>query len=39
MKDKLKLFWVSAAEARRFVEKVTVMHEELKEKKNAGKKA
>lgn len=39
MKDRLKLFWVSAAEARRFVEKVTVMHAELKEKKNAGKKA
>jgi F420-non-reducing hydrogenase iron-sulfur subunit len=39
MKDKLKLFWVSAAEARRFVRKVTDMYEELKEKKNAGKKA
>ena len=39
MKDKLKLFWVSAAEARRFVEKVTGMYDEIKEKKNAGKKA
>lgn len=39
MKDKLKLFWVSAAEARRFVEKVTGMYEEIKEKTNAGKKA
>src|SRR4030043_373095 len=34
MKEKLKLFWVSAAEARRFVEKVTTMHDELKERKN-----
>ena len=39
IKDKLRLFWVSAAEARRFVEKVTGMYEEIKEKKNAGKKA
>jgi F420-non-reducing hydrogenase iron-sulfur subunit len=37
MKDKLKLFWVSAAEARRFIEKVTDMYNEIKEKKNAGK--
>ena len=37
MKDKLRLFWVSAAEARRFVEKVTSMYNEIKEKKNAGK--
>ncbi len=37
MKDKLRLFWVSAAEARRFVEKVTAMYNEIKEKKNAGK--
>jgi F420-non-reducing hydrogenase iron-sulfur subunit len=37
MKDRLKLFWVSAAEARRFVEKVTGMYNEIKEKKNAGK--
>ncbi len=34
MKEKLKLFWVSAAEARRFVEKVTEMYEEIKERKN-----
>ncbi len=34
MKDKLRLFWVSAAEARRFVEKVTEMYNEIKEKKN-----
>lgn len=32
MKDKLKLFWVSAAEARRFVEKVTKMYDEIKDK-------
>ncbi len=37
MKDKLKLFWVSAAEARRFIEKVTGMYNEIKEKKDAGK--
>jgi F420-non-reducing hydrogenase iron-sulfur subunit len=37
MRDKLRLFWVSAAEARRFVEKVTGMYNEIKEKKNAGK--
>jgi len=35
LKDKLRLFWVSAAEARRFVEKVTQMYNEIKEKKNA----
>jgi F420-non-reducing hydrogenase iron-sulfur subunit len=34
MKGKLRLFWVSAAEARRFVEKVTGMHDEIKEKIN-----
>ena len=34
MKDKLRLFWVSAAEARRFVEKVTEMYNDIKEKKN-----
>jgi len=38
MKDRLRLFWVSAAEARRFVEKVTNMYNEIKEKKNAGEK-
>jgi F420-non-reducing hydrogenase iron-sulfur subunit len=39
MKDKLRLFWVSAAEARRFVEKVTGMYNEIKEKKNEREKA
>ena len=39
MKEKLRLFWVSAAEARRFVEKVTDMHNEIKERKNEGEKA
>lgn len=29
LKNRLKLFWVSAAEARRFVEKVEKMHNEL----------
>ncbi|MDR2017402.1 MAG: hydrogenase iron-sulfur subunit [Syntrophobacterales bacterium] len=37
IKDKLHLFWVSAAEGRRFVEKVSGMYNEIKEKKNAGK--
>jgi F420-non-reducing hydrogenase iron-sulfur subunit len=37
MKGKVRLFWVSAAEARRFVDKVTVMYEEIKEAKHAGK--
>jgi F420-non-reducing hydrogenase iron-sulfur subunit len=37
MKDRLKLFWVSAAEARRFVEKVTGMYNEIKERQNARK--
>ena len=36
MKDRLRLFWVSAAEARRFIEKVTGMYNEIKEKKNGG---
>jgi len=39
MKEKLKLFWVSAAEARRFVEKVTGMYNEIKERKNEREKA
>jgi F420-non-reducing hydrogenase iron-sulfur subunit len=39
MKEKLRLFWVSAAEARRFVEKVTDMQNDLKERKNERKKA
>lgn len=38
MSDRLRLFWVSAAEARRFVEKVTGMFNEIKEKKNAKQK-
>ena len=37
MKDKLRLFWVSAAEARRFVEKVSAMYNEIKEKNYEGK--
>jgi F420-non-reducing hydrogenase iron-sulfur subunit len=37
MKGKLRLFWVSAAEARRFVEKVNEMYNEIKESKDAGK--
>ena len=37
MKEKAKLFWVSAAEARRFIEKVTDMYNEIKERKNARK--
>ena len=36
MKDRLRLFWVSASEARRFVEKVTEFYNDIKEKKNAG---
>ena len=35
MKDRLRLFWVSAAEARRFVDKVTTMYSEIKEIKDA----
>ena len=37
MKDRLRLFWVSAAEARRFVDKVTTMYNEIKETKDARK--
>jgi len=37
MKDRLRLFWVSAAEARRFVEKVSSMYNEIKERINAEK--
>lgn len=33
MKDKLRLFWVSASEARRFMEKVSSMYNDIKEKK------
>ncbi len=36
MKQKVRLFWVSAAEARRFIDKVTGMYNEVKESKNAG---
>ena len=32
MKDKLRLFWVSAAEARRFIDKVTTMYNEIQNK-------
>jgi F420-non-reducing hydrogenase iron-sulfur subunit len=38
IENKVRLFWVSAAEARRFIEKVTAMYNELKEEKDAGKK-
>lgn len=39
MKERLRLFWVSAAEARRFVEKVTGMYNDIKERKNEREKA
>lgn len=39
MKDRLRLFWVSASEARRFIEKVTTFYNDIKEKKDEGKKA
>jgi F420-non-reducing hydrogenase iron-sulfur subunit len=39
MKDKLRLFWVSAAEARRFIDKVTTMYNDIKEMKNEREKA
>jgi len=35
LNDRLRLFWVSAAEARRFVEKVSGMYSEIKERKDA----
>lgn len=38
MDGKVRLFWISAAEARRFIEKITNMYNELREEKNAGKK-
>jgi F420-non-reducing hydrogenase iron-sulfur subunit len=38
IKNRLKLFWVSAAEARRFVEKVEKMYNELKDAGHEGKK-
>lgn len=39
MKDKLRLFWVSASEARRFIDKVTTFYNDIKEKKNEREKA
>jgi F420-non-reducing hydrogenase iron-sulfur subunit len=39
MKDKLRLFWVSAAEARRFIDKVTTFYNDIKEKNNEREKA
>ncbi len=33
MKDRLRLFWVSASEARRFVDKISNLYNEIKEKK------
>jgi F420-non-reducing hydrogenase iron-sulfur subunit len=39
IKNRLKLFWVSAAEARRFVEKVEKMYNELKDAGHEGKKS
>jgi F420-non-reducing hydrogenase iron-sulfur subunit len=38
MKSKVRLFWVSASEARRFVEKVGTMYNDIKEEMNEGKK-
>jgi len=38
MKEKLRLFWVSAAEARRFVEKVEAMYNQLKDARHERKK-
>lgn len=38
MDKKIRLFWVSASEARRFVEKVEAMYNEIKEEKYEGKK-
>lgn len=38
MDGKVKLFWISAAEARKFIEKITNFYNELREDKNAGKK-
>ncbi|HME42569.1 MAG TPA: hydrogenase iron-sulfur subunit [Syntrophorhabdales bacterium] len=37
MKEKLRLFWVSAAEARRFVEKVEKMYSQLKDARHERK--
>ncbi len=37
LKNRVKLFWVSAAEARRFVEKVEKMYNELRDARHEGK--
>lgn len=37
MKEKIRLFWISASEARKFVEKVQGMYEELIGKSHEGK--
>ena len=39
MKDRLRLFWVSASEARRFIDKVTSFYNDIKEKNNEREKA
>ncbi len=39
MKDKLRLFWVSASEARRFIDKVTSFYNYTKEKNDEREKA
>jgi len=39
MKTKLRLFWVSASEARRFIDKVTTFYNDIKEKQNEREKA
>ncbi|MCS7281019.1 MAG: hydrogenase iron-sulfur subunit [Desulfobacterota bacterium] len=36
MKGRLKLFWISASEARRFVEKVQEMYSQIKKEKDEG---
>jgi F420-non-reducing hydrogenase iron-sulfur subunit len=38
MKDRIRLFWVSASEARRFVGKVEAMYNEIKDERHEGKK-
>jgi len=39
IKGRVRLFWVSASEARRFVEKVEAMYEDLKKMRHEGEKA
>jgi len=39
MKDRLRLFWVSASEARRFIDKVTSFYNYIKEKNDEREKA